>query len=461
VKKSATTIRIVAEQLSVIVRNEDSERQETGLALMTAVDDFVSSVESLREFASLIAPILHQNVGGREIVTESEIVAKIQAAIYSFKPPAAVVKSEDPASKSEPSGVDQKKSYNLDLTDGTIARIFLKRFVEIFRLADKQKKQALQVEHLYNSTLVALVSSVESFLSSILHVFYDKYPASLGDDYRFSLSELRAFADIRDAEAAAIDRRIDNVLSQSFVDCMKSTLGLAGASKDMLGSHMSELCEIYQRRHVHVHCGGRVDTRYLAVVDPKKVGELKQGDKLTVTDSYLQSAIDTVKMSMLLVANQFWKCIDKSDHRRDAVLMMSAYRDMAEGRWPVAEAVYGAFEFDKQISEDSRIRAKVNLWLCNKRQGRFNEIKPIIQQADFSALDPRFRMVRFVLLDELEPALNELKLVLASASTTPDEMREWPILEELRTDKRFEELLAAFEARTRRAKSGGSEQSPA
>src|SRR4029077_10967655 len=129
----------------------------------------------------------------------------------------------------------------------------LQKLLDAVTLHRKRRKHNFRMAHLYNSSLVALVSTVYSFLSRFLHVFYSLYPNALSDDYRFSLAELREFASVKDAESAAIDKRIDNILGQSFAECIKTIKSILSAPKPFLADCIVDLNEIFQRRHVHVH----------------------------------------------------------------------------------------------------------------------------------------------------------------------------------------------------------------
>src|SRR4029077_18134141 len=194
----------------------------------------------------------------------------------------------------------------------------------------------------------------------------------------------REFASVKDAESAAIDKRIDNILGQSFSECIKTIKSILSAPKPFLADCIVDLNEIFQRRHVHVHSGGHVDNKYLALADARKGANLKVGDTLTVDDTYLQQAINISKLAMLLMANQLWMKVDPASDSRDSQLTVLAYDEMVAGRWAAAEAIYAAFMSDKKVSAECRQRARVIYWLCRKRQGHYDEVRGEIQKADFS-----------------------------------------------------------------------------
>ena len=86
-------------------------------------------------------------------------------------------------------------------------------------------------------------------------------------------------------------------------------------------------------------------------------------------------------------------------------------------------------------------------WLCIKRQDRLEEIASELEAFDGSAVHPKFAIGLASLRDRPDDFFKQLPVAMA-AGVTERELREWPILEEVRSDERFEPALRKVGADT-------------
>src|SRR5205823_3234934 len=109
------------------------------------------------------------------------------------------------------------------------------------------------------SMLITAVASFETLLSRILSRQFELFPRLLArSEQQFSLEDLQAFATIDDARDAAVERRVDAIMRDSFDDWDRWFEKNAGVTLSSLCCDAAEIRELFQRRHLVVHSDGRV-----------------------------------------------------------------------------------------------------------------------------------------------------------------------------------------------------------
>ena len=88
---------------------------------------------------------------------------------------------------------------------------------------------------------------------------------------------------------------------------------------------------------------------------------------------------------------------------------------------------------------------RANMWLANKRLGDFATVEGDVHDWDVSALDPRFKFMKDLLLDELDSAFAMTPALVRGGILDGDDLLEWPALTEMRADERFEAMLENLE----------------
>jgi hypothetical protein len=169
------------------------------------------------------------------------------------------------------------------------------------------------------------------------------------------------------------------------------------------------------------------------------------GDKLDIDDAYLENAINTFEVSGLLLCQEVWKkLVPKDSEARYGGLRGlgdAVYRRLLSRHWYVAEKLATWGEKDGETSEDYMLICKFNRWLCMKRQGRWTEIEDEVKAFDCSAKHRRFALARASLLQQADEFFEILPKALAAEDITIGYLKEWPILDEMRGNPRFAEVI--------------------
>lgn len=218
------------------------------------------------------------------------------------------------------------------------------------------------------------------------------------------------------------------------------------------------LVEVIERRHIVIHHGGKVSRRYLSRVaaDPKPT----LGSDLGLDEAYVRDVLDhLVVFGAMLVVVAWAKLVKEEAASASSSLASVVYDQMLAGHWNVVEALCKARTII-DMAEETRWVFQCNEWLARKRTKGLADVRAEVENWDASALALRFRIVRLSLLDRVDEALKLVPQALASDELSRDSLFEWPILEELRTSKKFravvvDELVAKRETRNARVVTTG------
>lgn len=302
-------------------------------------------------------------------------------------------------------------------------------------------KTRFHKEQLYKNSLIGLLSTVEWFFSQILHFYYDKYPDAAGIKSKtLTLDDLKTFGSIKDAEEYLIESKIEEILRGSIKDwfkILKDDIKLGVGYKD---KYEEELIEIYQRRNLLVHNGGIVNSIYLSKISDTYKEGLKIGDKIEVSKKYLENAIGKLELVFILIACELWKKLKDDDDERAYILMNLGYKFLQDKNWDVSECANYFLCGDKKMPIASRTAAQLNVWLCKKESGKYDEIKKEVEGIDFSDKSLIFQVALAALKGDKDFFFEHLPQVLRTEELSPNDLFEFPILREMRETEEFEKF---------------------
>lgn len=403
---------------------------------------FSKNIETTRDFIVLVDPLIDQH-GKKQIADNIEGFAPI-LIIYEkmlrgqgYQVDRGVLKAAKKIGKIKISGDEGELTFK--------SQAALKNFIQA---NEKFELIAGRSKYLYEVSLISLISSVEWFLSQILHSHFKGYPklVTAVSQKNFTYSDIEKFNTLDDAKQFLIDQKVDEIIRSDFrswIDYLKLTLklDLSFCEKDL-----SDAEEVFLRRNLLVHNGGVVNNIYLNKVSPDLLQKfkLKKGAQVLIDDKYLQSSINLLESLFLCMGALMWR-----KQLKDAAqiseyfltLNLLTFNHMKEGRYEVSEKISCFLEADKDISIHDKLMTTVNRWISIKQQGRFNEIEAEILSSDFSAFEDKYVMGRYVLLGKFSEAVEILKVMLKAKKISVDELRDWPLFNDIRDDPGFSSLI--------------------
>lgn len=410
------------------------------------IKDFNENIIGLRDFIDLIDPYLTDKLEEhdkhisplitlgilKEMLTNKteweenekekieDLKSKVNAKIlevYKKEIDVELETEEDEGNKKKAFSIKVKATDNVDLKEHLT----------------KARKTKSHIELLYRNSLISLLSSVEWFFSQILHFYYDKHPESAGIQKKtMTLTDLKSFGSIEDAEKYLIDVKIEEILRGSFdtwITLLKSELSLGLGYIEPI---KEELTEFYQRRNLFVHNGGVVNSIYISKVKEELRKDIKINDQLRVDKEYLDNAICKLQKAFILIASELWKNLDKADKTRGDILTDIVYENLLKSRWDICEGLTYFIINDSQLDITDKVVAQLNFWLCKKRTNQYDSIKKEIEKADYSDKKEIFQLALFALRDETSLFFETLPAALDSKQINIKRLEEFPIFQEIR-----------------------------
>jgi hypothetical protein len=226
--------------------------------------------------------------------------------------------------------VDGKIEIDLD---EPIATQFLSHHRAIARVKE-------EVRLLQETSLMALTSRSEWFIAQLMHLYFHKYPGAAGmSEPFFSLETLSSLQTIEEAREVLIDHRVEILMRQTFDEWLQFFRNKPGLGMSYIEPDRHRIDEIFKRRNVIVHNGGRVNRIYLKEVEELLRMGLKLDDLVEVTPDYLNTAIDLIEHQFVLIAAELWKKMNPEDDERSTVLLGISIARLMEKKWMIARGL--------------------------------------------------------------------------------------------------------------------------
>lgn len=414
---------------------------------------FNENINGLRDFISLIGPFIeeHHNraVQEHKIVLDTFDIAKrisTETDEESKNLLREQIKAVYDGQLIEAIAVDKEElEKNGESTESELPEFFIAVPASLNPRIDQAmrapRKTNYQKELLYKNAFIGLLSSVEWFYSQVLHYFYDKHPEAAGIKKKtMTLEELKSFSSVEDAEKYLIDNKIEEIFRGGFdgwMDLLKEEVKL---KMPYVRPFFDDLMEVYQRRNLVVHNGGIINSIYISKVSESARESHKIGDKLKITSEYLETAICKLHIVFTLIAAELWKKLEPEDEHRANILNSIAYKNMMQKRWLVAEWISNFIKDDEKLKSRVKTVGQLNYWLCLKNKGNKVLVDGEIAKADFSDKSLRYQLAISALTENKEEFFELLPETLRTKSLEIDELIEFPIFEEMRNLKEFEDF---------------------
>jgi hypothetical protein len=306
------------------------------------------------------------------------------------------------------------------------------------KMAEALQQQQNRSRTLWSSSLVSLCVTVELCFYKLFHLRFVRHPEAIGEkDKVFSFEDLAKFQTLDEAKQHYIRGKVVDLLRGSFLEWIgyfKKNLGLKTLSSE---EDIGLLWEAFQRRNAIVHAESKANSIYLEKVDPAFRKGIEPGDDLTPNRHYLSTQLAQFELFCASFVACVWKKLDPADAERAEVLMHIAYDRLERGRFSVTKALSEFVVADPATQELVRDICQLNAWLAVKLMGRWDQCKAAVEAADYSSKSLKLKLGLAALKGEFDNVFQLIPHAIASKSITKEELQEFPIFAEMRTDERF------------------------
>jgi hypothetical protein len=396
---------------------------------------YVQTLTSLRSFASELNPAVQESARKAGALVEEGVTILLGALGASPDEIEQLRKSKEARERF----LAEREVERANKFDPKTLRAALLSFV---RVTNHAKKYFPHQQIMRGSVLLSLVGAFEVLLSDLVRLFFERHQTALeSEEKSHSLKEVFSFKSMDDFIGHVIEQKVDAFLRGSVADWVKFFQQKRIDMSKFVPS-WENFVECFQRRHVIVHNGGRVDRKYLDSVGQEWIErhkeEVQLGEVLIVGDEYLSLAFDYFELAGSLLCQECWKRFARDDRDvRSRALCDHQYECLLEKKWVVAETLGSWCVSEGDMTSSDTLMARINRWLSIKRQGRWSEIETEVMGFDYSVLNLRYVAAIHALAGRTDLFFS----VLPKAQISEEELKDWPILDEMRDDPRFKECL--------------------
>ena len=364
------------------------------------------------------------------VIVQVEIADTLVSAGGAEADEDAQAESEALADEAAEAAVEAEvKALNdLLVSQGIPAEAVFRALTQYWRLERRGPRSALLLE----SLLISAVSQFETFVARVISESLYFSPQMLKESGRtFAFHEVTKHKNIEAFTEAAADDYADKLMREPMSKWLKFLNTSLRQDSMWVDDYLNE---ILQRRHIHVHAGGRVSALYIE--NTRNAGHLKIGKRMPVTAEYLHAALDRLAVVVLFISQASLFAIRESKLAKslgfdaeDGKSNEVAFELLIEGR---PGAVAEIFErVNPSIwTNSTREHVRANSWLAMKMLGRFDEVRADVEVWDVS-LSERLSLAKACLL-ETPDAQGLLDRLMAAGEISVLDAAIWPLLEPLR-----------------------------
>lgn len=280
------------------------------------------------------------------------------------------------------------------------------------------------------SLFTGLIADFEAFIVALLTELYREHPGKLQAAGKavtwatlLEIEDLDAFRD-QCIEDAVVETMRGS--AEDWMTALKADHGLD------VGTHASSdaFVEMFQRRHVLVHNGGRASRLYLQKV-PKST--CAPGERLGVDEAYFATAADRLAVvALTLTVRALLQLSNRDNLEVERLTADWIYELLLRRRYVAVDEYAASIPVDRMQNASAVQVIKVNWWLALKRLGRFEECREAVETWQVGHLGRTFHLAKLALLDEIKNASQLCVDLLSTGELPRRHWIEWPLLEDVR-----------------------------
>ena len=279
-----------------------------------------------------------------------------------------------------------------------------------------------------DACIPAAVTEFETLLTALLRIGQIVHPEGLGAGNKpTTIAEVEASGGIELARARAVDRAARGIVDSSPFDWRKRLARWPGIDPAEFVPSWDSVAEIFRRRNVLVHAGGRADDDYLRHQSPTGGGPML-GQPLHCSREYVLISLDTLFTVARGLAARWLPTLlpDASFEAHgdsEAVLHL-----LSNERWDLATSLSGAFIDHTSTADDVM---QVNNWMARSELAVSAEvISDEIERWDPPDEHVRWQVARAALLRQ--PATVRRLLEQEDSDSLSVDCAGWPLIKRLR-----------------------------
>lgn len=383
-----------------------------------AIENFLSSIEGIREIAPFLEIITHAIA--RKRLTDFESERDTFGTIISEK-------------------------------DGLQEIVFPEnKASQALRTLRKLKNVEAAQKALPNMFLLALVSQYDAYISDLLKSLFQMRPELIfTSDKQMKFSDISKAASLEEVKVSIIAKEVETIVRQSHSKQFDQLEKLFGVPlRDGLDI-WANFIEITERRNLFAHANGVVSAQYTEACRKNGMPENEIpsiGENLLFPSGYFENAYKVLFEISLKLGHVLWRKVLPNDLRSsDLHYNGRCFELIKSGQYELAIKMLD-FMCDvvkTHSGQDLQLYMQINRCNAHRLRGESARCEELLDEIDTSALGMEFRLAEAILRQQYAQAAALMKAIGSEHGIiTRFAYADWPIFEEFRDSKYF---LKAYE----------------
>jgi hypothetical protein len=303
---------------------------------------------------------------------------------------------------------------------------------------------------LREALLLNLFSAFDAFVGDLIGVLFCKKPELFFKlQGEVKVGDVIKAVDLPEFKEQLLNDYIDDMRRKSYIDQFDTLATFFDLSTLKQFEAWPEFVEISQRRNLVAHNASMVSQQYLRICKKANVNidpSLKVGDRLQLTEEYLKKACRVVMEVGLKLVQTIWrKTLPDELEEADTHLNRVAYDALQLKEWDWAKTIgQYALGLPRTSTERNRLIAVINLAIALKFGGDDAASRRLIEQTDWSAKIPEFKLAVAVLHDDFDEASKWMISIGKRGEILREEdYHTWPLFRDFRASPQF---MATYES---------------
>lgn len=282
----------------------------------------------------------------------------------------------------------------------------------IFRFAHRSRMPSRK-SLLMRSMLSLAISDFEFLMSRVIGHLLKQRPTLLGADSALSLADLESVGDVVAARGLVIDRKVDDLMRQSL-DKWATWFERSGVKFSEMCDDWADFGEIFARRNLVVHTGGRVSEQYrsaLRTLGTNSADIPELGAEVGLTPDYLERSSEDLLSFGFLLVGATWLQLKEDPREAEGWLRSRAGQLVNRGHYRATRTICRTvLERSRgRLRRDTELSLRILLWTARRELDEEEKVLNEVAGWDTSGIDLRYTHVRSVLLGEDERAVAEIQ----------------------------------------------------
>ncbi|MEI7055763.1 hypothetical protein WBG06_08090 [Nocardioides sp. CCNWLW239] len=335
-----------------------------------------------------------------------------------------------------------KERQVVKLEDPTVARVIYKLLNRVGHNGRMPSRRTV----LLRSMLAHQISEFEFTLSQLIRLILVSRPELLSGNASITLAELEGLGDVASARELVIERKVDDIMRCSMDEWSSWFNGIGVKFKEMTDD-WSTFVEIFARRNLMIHTGGRVSEQYVRQLRDanKSPAEMPGvGDQLDLDEEYLLEASEQLLAFGFLLITGTWLQVNKATASKAEAWISTRLEQLLERQHYRAARVISNTVLSKsrgRLRRPTEISLQIMLWTARKELNESEAVMREVTAWDPGGLDLRYSHARSVLIEDDDRAVSEIKELLRRNDLTTVDLLTSPLYREI-IDRRGQELIS-------------------